>query len=44
MRDGLDAAVVVFEGEMLVWGVGVFIGKPEADENTWHFEGVVHLG
>ncbi len=29
---------------MLVWGVGVFIGKAEADENTWHFEGVVHLG
>ncbi len=44
MSDGLDAAVVIFESEMLVRRVRVFVGKPEADENARHFKRVVHLG
>src|ERR1700757_2611576 len=44
MSDGLDAAIVVFESEMFVGRVRVFVGKPEADEYTGHFERVVHLG
>ena len=28
--DGLDAAEIVFEGDVFVGGVGIFIGQPEA--------------
>ena len=32
--DGFDAAEVIFEGEVLVGGVGVFVGETEADEDA----------
>lgn len=44
MGDGLDAAEVVFQGDVLVGGVGVFVGQAEAEEHAGHLEGVVHLG
>src|SRR5215469_8048297 len=44
VRDGLDAAKVVFERDVLVGGVSVLIGQAEADEDARNFESVVHLG
>ena len=41
--DGLDAAEVVFEGNVFIGGVRVFVGEAEAEQNARHFEGVVHL-
>ena len=41
---GLNAAEIVFEGNVFVGGMRVFIGKAEADQDAWHLEGVVHLG
>src|SRR5580704_5044723 len=41
--DGFDAAEIIFQGEMLVGGVRVFVGQPEADEHARNFEGVMHL-
>ena len=41
--DGLDAAEIVFEGNMLVGGVRVFVGQAETQQNTRDFKGVVHL-
>jgi len=43
MGDGLDAAEIIFQREVLIRGVGVFVGQTEADQNARHFEGVVHL-
>ena len=44
MGDGFDAAEIIFQGQMLVGGVGVFVGQAEADQDAGNFEGVVHLG
>ncbi len=41
--DGLDAAEIVFEGNMLVGGMRVFIGEAETEQNARDFKGVVHL-
>src|SRR6266478_4550547 len=41
--DGLDAAEIVFEGNMLVGGVRVFVGQAETQQNARDFKGVVHL-
>src|SRR5690348_5943334 len=41
--NGLDASKIVFEGDMLVGGVGVFVGQTKTDEHARHFKGVVHL-
>jgi len=43
MGDGFYAAEIIFQIEMLVGCVSVFIGQAEADENTRDFERVVHL-
>src|SRR5215467_8023261 len=43
LGDGFDATEVVFEGDVLVGGVGVFVGEAKTEEHTRHFEGVVHL-
>ena len=43
MSYGFDAAEIVFQVEMLVGSVSVFVGQAEADENAGDFEGVVHL-
>ncbi len=43
MGDGFDAAVVVFQCEMLVGCVGIFVGQAKADEDAGNLEGVVHL-
>jgi len=42
--DGFDAGEVIFEGDVFVGGVGVFVGEAEAEEDAGDFEGVVHLG
>src|SRR5579859_4104756 len=44
MRNRLDAAVVVFESQVFVGSVCVFVGKAEADQHARYFECVVHLG
>ena len=44
MGYGFDAAEIIFQGQVLVGGVGVFVGQAEADQDAGHFEGVVHLG
>ena len=41
---GFDAAEIIFQGQVLVGGVGVFVWQAEADKDAGHFEGVVHLG
>src|SRR6267378_124484 len=43
MGDGLDTAEIVFKSNVLIRGVRVFVRQTEADQNAWHFEGVVHL-
>ena len=43
MGDGLDAAEIVFERDVLVRGVRVFVRKAEANQDAGHFEGVIHL-
>src|SRR5207249_4182707 len=43
MGDGLDAAEIVFEGNVLIRSVRVFVWEAEANQNAGHFEGVVHL-
>jgi len=43
MRYGLDAAEIIFEKEMFVRGVSVFIGQTEADEHAGNLESVRHL-
>jgi len=42
--NGFDAAEIVFQIEVFVRGVGIFIGQAEANENAGDFESVVHLG
>src|SRR5258707_577420 len=44
MSDSFDAAEIVFEVEMLVGSVSVFVGKAKADEHAGNLEGVIHLG
>jgi hypothetical protein len=41
---GFNTAEIVFEIEMFVGGVGVFVGQAEADEDAGNFKGVIHLG
>src|SRR5271170_912486 len=43
MGDGFDAAKIVFEGEVFVGSVGVFVGETEADEHAGNLERVMHL-
>src|SRR5207302_2545879 len=43
MGDSLDAAEIVFEGNVLIGGVSVFVGQAETEQNAGHFESVVHL-
>src|SRR5712692_7890637 len=43
VRDGLDAAEIVLERDVLVGRVRVFIGQAEAEQDARHLEGVVHL-
>ena len=43
MGDGFDAAEIIFQSEMLVGGMRVFVGKTETDEHAGNFEGVMHL-
>ena len=43
MGDGFYAAEIVFQIEMLVGRVSVFIGQAKANENTGDLERVVHL-
>ena len=43
MGDGFDAAEIVFEGNVLVGSVGVFVGEAEADQDAWDLKSVVHL-
>ena len=43
MGDGFDAAEIVFERNVFIGGVGVFVGEAESEQNARYFEGVVHL-
>ena len=43
MGDGFDAAEIIFQGEVFVGGMSVFVGQAEADQDAGHLEGVVHL-
>src|SRR5271165_7695877 len=44
MSYGFYATEIIFEGDVLVGGVGVFVGQAKANEHAGDFEGVVHLG
>ena len=41
---GFYAAEIVFQGQVLVGGVGVFVGETKTDQDAGDFEGIVHLG
>jgi hypothetical protein len=41
--DGLDAAEIIFQRDVLVGSMSVFVGQAEAEQNARHLEGVVHL-
>src|SRR6202035_2437078 len=43
LRDGLDSAEIIFQSDVLVRGVRVFVGQPEAQQDAGHLERVVHL-
>ena len=43
MGYGADTTVVIFQGQVFVRGVGIFVGKTEADQDAGYFESVVHL-
>src|SRR5438105_3259300 len=43
MGDGFDTAEIIFEVEMFVGSVSVFVRQTKTDEHAWHFKGVVHL-
>src|SRR5580704_4805711 len=43
MRDGFDAAEIIFESEMFVGRVRVFVWEAEADEHAGNLERVMHL-
>src|SRR3989449_8489101 len=43
LGDGAYPTEVILERDMLVGGVGVFIGQSEPHQDTRHLEGVVHL-
>jgi len=43
MGDGLDAAEVVFEGDVFVGSMGVFVGQAKANQDAGDFESVIHL-
>src|SRR5258708_9643244 len=43
LRDGLDPAKIIFERDVLVRSVRVFVGQTEAQQDARHFECVVHL-
>ncbi len=44
MGYGFNAAEVVLQGNVLIGGVGIFIGQAEAHQDARHFKRVVHLG
>src|SRR6058998_1843239 len=41
--DSLDAAKIIFQRDVLVRSMGVFIGQAEADQDARHFKSVIHL-
>ncbi len=43
MRDGFDAAKIIFQVDVLVGSMRVFVGQTETDQDARHFERVVHL-
>jgi hypothetical protein len=43
VADGLDAAEIILEGDVLIRCVSVFIGEAETDQDAGNFESVVHL-
>src|SRR5271156_3863071 len=42
--DRFDAAKIIFQGNVFVGGVSVFIRHAEAEEHARNLEGIVHLG
>src|SRR6185437_3507344 len=42
-RHGFYAAEIIFQRDMFVWCVRVFVGQTETEEDARYFEGVVHL-
>ena len=43
MRNGLDTEEIIFEGNVFVGGVGIFVGQAETDQHAGNFERIVHL-
>ena len=43
VSDGFDAAEIIFQGDVFVGSVGVFIRQTKTDEHAGDFERVVHL-
>src|SRR6267154_3126350 len=43
MGDGLDAAEIVFQGNMLIGSVRVFVRQSETEQNAGRCEGLMHL-
>src|SRR3984893_2393153 len=43
VSDGFDAAEIIFQGDVFVGSVGVFIRQTKTDEHAGDFESVVHL-
>ena len=43
LRDGLDPAEIIFQRDVLVRGVRVFIRQSEAEQDARHLERVMHL-
>ena len=41
--DGFDPVEIIFQEDVLVWSVSVFIRQSEADQHARNFEGIVHL-
>ena len=41
--DGFDAAEIIFQRDVFVGRVRVFVRQAEAEQDAGHFEGVVHL-
>src|SRR5260370_26540890 len=42
--DGLDATEIIFERDVFIGSMGVFVRQTEAEQDARHLEGVVHLG
>src|SRR5271165_6239281 len=43
LRNGLDPAKVIVEGDVLVWRMRVFIRQSETEQDARDFKRVVHL-